>query len=107
ADIPLDAEVTMRNMAADQFDLARHRLFVGRLDRRNIARGTEGINDAHWRRQADLESRPFCDIAAIARGQEVEVGAARFPCIAELAEFDLIRRDSLRQAQQRKSGRLA
>jgi hypothetical protein len=107
ADIPLDAKVAVRNVAADQFDLARHGLFISRLDRRHVARGTEGVDDAHRRRQADLKPRPFGNVAAIAGGQEVEIGATRLAGVAELAELDFVRFDAFRQAQQRKPRRLA
>lgn len=50
------------------------------------------------RGQADLEPRPFCDLAALARGKEVEIGPARLAGVAELAELDFVRRHAFCQA---------
>ena len=107
ADIPLDAEVRVRNMAADRRDLVHHRRFISRLDHGNITRGAEGVDHTHRGWQANLKADTGRNVSMIARRDKIEIGCARLTSIAELAEAYVLRRNILRQAQQRKARCLA
>src|SRR5215467_15565622 len=72
ADVPLDAETLMRNMPANRLDFLPHGRFVSGFDCHDVPCGAEGVDDAHRRRQADLEADTGRDIAALARFEEIE-----------------------------------
>src|SRR5262249_24621068 len=105
ADVPLDAEVMMRDRPADRRDLLEHRLLVDRLDGAQILARTIGVDHRHRGRQADLEPHVRGQLAALARGQEIEIGGARLAGIAELAEAEIGGGDTVGEAEQRKSRR--
>src|SRR3954451_11455582 len=86
ADVPLNAEIRVRNMAADRRDLVQHRRFISRLDRGDIARGAEGVDHTHRGRQANLKADTRRNVSALARRDEIEIGRPRLTGIAELAE---------------------
>src|SRR6476660_10554356 len=107
ADVPLNAEVRVRNMTADRRDLVHHRRFISRLDRGDITRGAEGVDHTHRGWQTNLKADTGRNDSMIARRDEIEIGRARLTGIAELAEAYVLRCNILRQAQQRKARRLA
>src|SRR3954463_3777217 len=105
ADVPLNAEVRVRNMAADRRDLVHHRRFISRLDRGDITRGAEGVDHTHRGGRASLKAATRRNASALGRRDEIEIGRARLTGIAELAEAYVLRCNILRQAQQRKARR--
>src|SRR5262245_56611017 len=107
AEVPLDAEVVVRNRPTYRLDLAQHGLLVGRFDRQQIGSRAECIDHPHRGRQADLKADTRRQLAATARRTEVEVGCPRFPCVSQFAESQLGRVDALCQAEQWKPGRFA
>src|SRR3954452_12186731 len=107
ADVPLNAEVRVRNMAADRRDLVHHRRFISRLDGGDVTRSAEGVDHTHRGWQANLKADTGRNVSTIARRDEIEIRRARLAGIAELAEAHVLRCNILRQAQQRKARRLA
>src|SRR5262249_46624021 len=107
AKVPLYAEIGVRNCTTYRLDLAEHGLLIGRFDRQQIGCRAEGIDHPHGGRQADLKADMRWQLAATARRAEVEVRGSRFPGVSQFAESQFGGVDALRQAEQRKSGRLA
>src|SRR4051812_34018862 len=107
ADVPLNAEVRVRNMAADRRDLVHHRRFISRLDGGDVTRSAEGVDHTHRGWQANLKADTGRNVSTIARRDEIEIRRARLAGIAELAEAYVLRCNILRQAQQGKARRLA
>ena len=102
ADVPLDAEVLVRDVPDQRRDLGDHGFFVSRLDRGQRGGHDNRTDHGKRRRQADLETDIFRQRAVLARGDKVEIGGARLARITELAEFHIRRRDAFGQRQQRK-----
>src|SRR5215831_1796042 len=100
ADIPLDAEILMRNVAADRLDFLPHGRFISDFNCHDVPCSTEGIDDAHRRRQADLEADAGRDITEPARFQEIEIRGTRLASVAELSEPDLTSVDAFGEAEQ-------
>jgi len=103
ADIPLDAQVVVRDGRADRGDLTDHVVLVGVVDGDHVAFDTERVGHRHRCRQANLKFRLPRQITAFARRAKILVGHARLARITQFAEFDVLRFDTVRQAKQRKS----
>src|SRR5215467_3541058 len=89
ANIPLDAEILMRNVPANRLDFLPHGLFISDFDCDDVRCSAEGVDDAHRRRQADLEADARRDIAALARFEEIDIRGTRFASVAEFSQPDL------------------
>src|SRR5215471_18790045 len=103
ANIPLDAQVIVRDMLADRLHLTRHGGFVRSLDRGDITRGAEGIDDAHRRGQTDLEAHARRNVSTLSCRNEIEIRRPRLPGVAELAKTHLVQCSALSEAEKRKS----
>ena len=107
ADVPLDAEIPVRDRPADGLDLAQHRFLVSGLDRVDVIAGAEAADHRHRRRQAYLEAHILWQVAVLARRDEIEIGGAGVARVAEFAETHLGRFHAFGQRQQTEAGILA
>src|SRR5262249_38173514 len=73
----------------------------------DVLRGAESVDDAHRRRQADLEADADRDIAVIARFEEIEIRGARLASVAEFSEPDLTSIYAFGEAEQWETRRFA
>ena len=107
ANVPLNTEIRVRNVAADRRDLSHHRHLISGLDRGDVTRGAEGVNHAHRSWQANLEPNAGGNVSAMAGRDEIEVRRTRLTGIAEFPEAYVLWSSVLGEAQQRKARCLA
>src|SRR5262249_29676587 len=107
AEIPLDAEVVVRNGAANLLHLADGGSLIGRFDRADISRRAECVDHTHGCGQTHLEARALRDIALAARLAEILIGGSCLARVAELAEADLGRLHAFGKTQERETAGLA
>ena len=86
AEVPLDAEILVRDVAGERRNLGQHGALVGGFDRRQRVLDHDRAHDRERRGQADLEADAGRQLATITRRHEVEIGGARFARIAQFAE---------------------
>ena len=67
ADVPLNAEIAVRNVPAERRDLGDHCLLVGGLDRGQCVRDDDRTDHRERRRQADLETDALGQLARASR----------------------------------------
>jgi hypothetical protein len=107
ANIPLNAEIAVRDMAAERGDLADHRPFVSRFHRGQHGWHHDRTHHREGRWQADLKTDALGQFAALTRRHKVEIRSARLARVAEFAKTHVVGFDALPQCEQRESIRWA
>jgi hypothetical protein len=100
AEVPLDAKIAVRDMAAERRDLGQHGALVGRFDGVERIGNDHGADDRERRGQADLEADAGRQLAPLSRRAEVEIGRTCLAGITQLAEANRCRIGAFGQREQ-------